>query len=256
MSRKNSLLAPLFACSLLLVMGALNHEPIFLSQSATPPFIAQPVSLDAQFQRLSAAELLASALARLTPDSLRWLSVTMWQKQTDDEVSFEAQGRLVRGPNGCARQEMTIRTGEKVSSVVTVSDGVSLAITRKLACGVAELDTMKLTNADNTTMSVDQIGAILGKHGCGGPLCLLRNLADNLENWQLEVGTWKKAPVIRLTATLKDVARGPADSRFAVRSRDLPTLFGRADSLAPPRGMVGCWSSRGGRRAFSASRVS
>jgi hypothetical protein len=233
MSKKNLALSPLFACSLLLIMGALNHQPRAFTQPAGAGFIAQFVSPGAGLQSLSPAQVLARAAVSLDPERTPWLQVKTWQKQDDEVVSFEADGQLVRGPNQCARLEMTIRTGAIATAVVTVSDGVGMAHCRRLPGKPSVVTSQRFTTPAKVPMTADVIDQILNAHGCGGPYSLLKDLEGTLENLKLVHGTWKDKPVIRLTGSVKEDS-ATSDPRFAVPPR-LCHLYLDAQTLWPHR---------------------
>ena len=66
MTQKNVALVPLFACALLLIMGALDRYPQLAPPSADASFVAQPVAVSAEVESLTAGQTLAQAAAVLT----------------------------------------------------------------------------------------------------------------------------------------------------------------------------------------------
>jgi len=234
MSKKNLVLAPFFACALLLIMGALNHQAPVLSQSAENAFLAQPVSLDQSLTELSPRQILNRAAAGLDPSKTQWLRLTTWQKQSDEEISFEAEGRLVRGPRHCARMEMTIHRGSQDIKVVTVSDGVDLAHARHLPGLPADVTTTRITTPGQPVPNPDGLEQILKAQGCGGPHCILKELENLLDNLKATRGLWKNKPVIRLTGTLKYPSDDSPDRRFTVPPK-LCRVYLDARSLWPHR---------------------
>src|SRR5207302_946625 len=136
---------------------------------------------------------------------------------TDTQVSFEADGRLVRGPNQCARLEMTVHGGSQPTTVITVSDGVGLARICRPAGQPAEVVTQKFTTRAETPPAAQEIDEILNTHGCGGPHFLLRDLEEILENLRMERGLWNGKPVIRLEGAVKE--NPPSEARPALWPR-------------------------------------
>src|SRR5207237_10754852 len=115
--------------------------------------------------------ILASAAAALRPEKTDWLAVKIWQKQTDEEMRFEAEGRLVRGPHHCARLEMTIQTGQGCTEVLVVSDGVGLADACRPANQPTDVNTQRFTTPSKTRMTAEQIELRLSGHAHAGPNC-------------------------------------------------------------------------------------
>jgi hypothetical protein len=232
MIQKKLILVPFFACSLLLIIGALDHQPHFLPPVASASFVAQPH--DAGLGNLTPRQILAQAAAALAPERNPWLRVKIWQKQVDDGVSFEAEGRLVRGPNQCARLETTVHSGPNPTALVTVSDGVALAHACRLPGQLTELTTRRFTTPAKKPMPPPQIDLVLNEHGCGGPYCLLKDLESILDDLQAVPGIWKDKRVIRLTGSVKENTKlSPAMQRAA--SPRVCALYLDAQTLWPHR---------------------
>lgn len=230
MSKKHFVLVPLFACSLQLVMGALNYQPPATPTSAAPPqpaataFVAQPLDLAGGLEKLGAAQLLERASAAVAPSQAPWLVTKTWQKQSFEDASFEAEGRLVRGPNHCARLELHVRAGGEPAEVIIVSDGVVLAHVRKVAGEKDEVTTQQLSGQGAPPLTPPQIDFLLTAKGCAGPHGLLQQLRGMLENLRSETGTWQERPVIRLTGTAK-AAQGEPAPRTCHIYLDVRTLW-------------------------------
>jgi hypothetical protein len=204
MMRNNGVFVLLFSCTLLLVMGALDRQSTGYSSVAGAAFVAQSSEIEP-----SAAQILARAAANVDPANVQWLTCKIWQKQIAEELSFEAEGRLVRGPNQCGRFEMKVRTGDNATEVVTVSDGIGLAHSCRHVGKPAQVATLKFVTAEDRPLPPEHIEAILHSYGCTGPYQLLKDLEARLENWQLATGTWKDRAILRLTGSVKN---DPAES--------------------------------------------
>lgn len=241
MSKKKVALVPVFACFLLLAMGALNHQSSSPSLAPGPSFLAQTVSLGPGLDDLGPTQLLERAVANLGPARVSWLRVATWQKQADDEVSFEADGVLVRGPHHCARLELTVRAGKEPATVVTVSDGVSWAQSRRLPGRSAEVTAQRFTTDEMTAMSAGQREDVLNAHGCGGPHGLLVELARHLQNLQTTRGIWQAKPVLRLEGTLDGASQGPPETCWLAPPR-FCHLYLDAQTLWPHR--VEWWAAK------------
>ncbi len=155
------------------------------------------------FAGQSAEQLLAHAVETLDPQRVPWLIVKTWQKQVDDEMSFEADGRLVRGPNHCARLDMTVRRDAEVTKVMVVSDGVGLAHACRSANQRADVKSQRFLSPAKTPLDGPQVEQVLSAHGCGGPHRLLMDLANKLNTMQSDSGVWHGKSVVRLTGSLK-----------------------------------------------------
>ncbi len=204
MMRSSGVFVLLFSCTLLLVMGALDRQTPAFPSVAGAAFVAQNTVTEAGLQNLTAEQILARAAANLDPAKLQWLRYKIWQKQDAEDLSFEAQGRLMRGPNKCGRFELTVRSGMEATELLTVSDGVGMAHSCRPPGKPAQVNTLKYQKPTNNTSSSDHIEAILHAFGCSGPYHLLKDLEAKLENWQLASGTWNNRTILRLTGTLKN----------------------------------------------------
>src|SRR5262245_19951119 len=91
---------------------------ILLTDALTPQSAATPGPCSTLFHPQSpptaAGCLLDEVIASLTPSptsrGVEWLSMTIWQKMTDGESSFEAEGRLWRGPQERIRLELDVKS--------------------------------------------------------------------------------------------------------------------------------------------------
>jgi hypothetical protein len=239
MAQSKIVLAPFVACPLLLVMGALNQQPRQASAAVDATFVSRQTTVAADLTQQPPEKILARAVAALEPDRVPWLVVKTWQKQVDDEISFEADGRLVRGPNHCARLDLTVRGGADPTSLIVVSDGVGLARACRLANKRAEVASQRFLSPTKTPLNGPQIEQVLSAHGCGGPHRLLKDLANKLVNLQMDMGVWRGKGVARLTGSLK--AREPDESRFTAEPK-LCRIYLDAQTLWPHR--VEWWTAR------------
>jgi hypothetical protein len=239
MLKKHVVLLPLFACPMLLIMGALNGQPHPFAPALEASFVAQSVSCEVPIEKLPASAVLAQAIAKLAPNKASWLRTQIWQKQQCEEMCFEAEGTLVRGPNHCARLELTIRAGAGQTAVTVVSDGVGLAHARKRAGQPVDVESQQFAKG-NAAITPEQIAEIISAHGCGGPYALLRELADKLENMETATGAWDNQQVVRLTGQVKSTANPDPAKGLAVPPR-VCRLYLDAKTLWPVR--IEWWSA-------------
>ena len=237
MAHKHFLVLPLFACSLTLIMGAFNHPPQSAPPQTVPTFLARPLDLDARLRELAPRQLLERAAAALASDKVQWLQIKTWQRQMDEELSFEAEGRLVCGPNNCARLEMTVQAGNGPAQVTMISDGVAFAKVVKLPNQSAKIATERFSPEQkdgSKPFTSEQIAQVLKAKGCGGPHCLLENLLEVLFDLKADTGTWEDRPVIRLSGSVKEGPPVPLEFRLTTPPQ-VCHLFLDAQTLWPHR---------------------
>lgn len=159
-------------------------------------FIAQPVPLDADTigSGIDAKQLLQKALEKLDPKRSPWLKTKIRQTTTDAGSSFVAEGFLQRGPNYCARLQMTIGMEGRL---LVVSDGERVAVERKTP---GEKPALEVTNMlDDESAAKD---AMLCSKSCGGPQTLLEQLNRHLQDAKLQTGLLQDVPVIQIKGDL------------------------------------------------------
>ncbi|MCI0378436.1 MAG: hypothetical protein L0215_12575 [Gemmataceae bacterium] len=237
MSKRPAVLAPVAACSLVLLAGTWSSPDSLSSPPPQESFVAQAVQLPPTLDGLSADQVMLQATAAFGSDRVQWLHARLWQEFRDEHIAFIAEGRLLLGPKHCARLEMTLRTGAAQSEILVVSDGYALA--RALE---GQVESQSLTGLEE-----QEIAAILCEKGCGGPPGLLADLKARMIDVQMDTGQWKGQDVIRLQGNLNEpVGQGagaaelPAADRKRVPRR--VCLFLDAQTLWPIR--VEQWISR------------
>ncbi len=219
MSKKTFYLVPIFSCSVLLLTGAFNYQDIISSpappwptQPSRSSFVPQPAPVAPGLEKLDGPGLLEKALAALAPNRVRWLRMKTWQKLADDELSFEAEGRLVLGPNHCARLEMTCRTGPKTGQYLVVADGVVLAQVLRLPGQSPQVSNQPLFDKETGAPAIP-LDQLFRDKGCAGPYPLLCELQRKLTDLQVQTGHWQNRPALLLTGNLPPT--GPAGNQFA-----------------------------------------
>jgi len=146
---------------------------------------------------------------------------------------------LVRGPNHCARLDMTVRGGADSTTVIVVSDGVGLARACRSANKRANFASQRFLSSTKTPLTGAQIEQLLNTRGCGGPYGLLKDLEDKLINLRMEMGVWQGKSILRLTGSLKTME--PNESRLTAEPRRC-RVYLDAQTLWPHR--VEWWASR------------
>jgi hypothetical protein len=117
---RKTLPMPLFRCAVFLLL-VLAATVLTGARTAQPP--KRPADPDAH---ATAVNLLTDAGSRLEPGRAPCLETKLWQKGRLGRYHFEAEGRLVTGPEHRLRLELSTHNGRAVSSSLTVSDGISV----------------------------------------------------------------------------------------------------------------------------------
>src|ERR1019366_5042318 len=107
-----------------------------LAPSARPAedaFVPETVLLDANIigSGIDGQRLLEKACEKLRSPRVVWMKTKIRQTMTDAGSNFVAEGFLQRGPNHCARLEMTIDTNGQRGRLLVVSDGAAIAQVRE-----------------------------------------------------------------------------------------------------------------------------
>lgn len=228
--------------------GAWNRQPPPPDPIPETAFVAQDIELDSDTfgSSVDAGQLLQSAIAKLEPSRTNWLKTKIRQTMNDGISAFVAEGYLQRGPNHCARLEMTITTDGRDATLIVVSDGELLAEIRRLPEVEPKIDVHELP--DEAQGSKRE--AFLNDKSCAGPVALLRQLQTHLRNGRLQTGLLEKTPVIRVKGDLDPDAKTGLSSTVmpacqAVAYLDAKTLWPRrlewwGRDMANARRMISC----------------
>jgi hypothetical protein len=211
MSRRVSLLAPALACSTLLLTGALAHQTSQSPQIA--PSLFQPQSAPAD-----AADLLDEVLALLDAGpsthgpGIEWLSMNLWQKMNDGEHSFEATGRLLRGPRNRLRVELNIQA-ENGAKLLQICDGAVLWETRTLGGDppVLYVYAVPQETGDKQRFLADKAIADIRP--------LLERIRAGLQKPIEQRGLWQDVPAIRISGAWQPDDGTSPDLRPPLRPR-------------------------------------
>src|SRR5262245_15050062 len=191
MSKSSVLFIITMPCSATLFTGALSPQSAATSGPCETLFHPQSPPTDA-------GRLLDEVIATLTPSptsrGAEWLSMTIWQKMTDGENSFEAEGRLLRGPKQRIRLELDVKS-QKRAKVTHTCDGVTLRQVVHIGSEEPVLYTYLLPG-DGTPATAADREAFLEQHGIADFLPLLRRLRDGLKNPTRQTGMWQDLPTI------------------------------------------------------------
>jgi hypothetical protein len=179
----------------------------------------QTVPMDANLigSGIDATDLLAKAIDRLRADKATWLKTKIRQTVNDGESRFTAEGCLQRGPNHCARLELTILHGDASSRLVVVSDGESLAQVCTLAGASPVAGVERLPALTEATPTIDSAvrEENLRDKGCGGPRHLLVQLRQQMQNAKMQMGLLDERPVIQIKGEISPAA-APSQKRASI----------------------------------------
>jgi hypothetical protein len=148
--------------------------------------------------------VLAQVIANLAEDRVQWLQVDTWQKMFQGEHAYEADGRLVLGPNQCARWELSVKASRSRASWLVVSDGRGAAQRLQIGSRPPQVETRLLPELEGAGM-VARMRArtqALQEKGCASPVALLRGLKGSIAELHGQTGVWKETPVIRLEGVM------------------------------------------------------
>ncbi|MSU77589.1 MAG: hypothetical protein EXS16_05770 [Gemmataceae bacterium] len=195
------------------------------SENAASTFVAQTISLDPSIvgDSVNAGELVSKSLATLCPSKVRWLKTQIRQTMQTPQSSFVAEGTLHRGPQYCARLEMTIGAG----TILVVSDGRVAARVREIPGCQPKTDVDPLPGIDAGKR--DSLAGL----GCDGPVAMLRKIQPHLVNATLATGMLSDEPVIRVKVTLPDKAQTP--DLLAIGAPRYCQVYLHANTLWPIR---------------------
>jgi hypothetical protein len=142
----------------------------------------------------AAAQLLDRALARLAPDKVQWLSMTVWQRVQDDDLCYEAEGRFQAAPGLRRRLNLRVTVGSTVGQVRVFSDGRRLVHSSQVGAEPAAVRQVNLP-----AQPAGAGDAVLRQHGLGGVQALLLAVRQHLTQPRREVIVWGGSEVIRIT---------------------------------------------------------
>lgn len=174
--------------------GALSHQPIepapipktdFVSKSAETSFVG--------------ANPLDDAIAALSPNRCRWLELSVWQKGKHDGASFEAETYCVIAPDDRLRWDMRVQVGKTVSRQRIVSNGRLLWIGRRIADAFPSGELLILPterSIPDAAQRHQERQRLLAEKGFVTLQTLLTSVRQQLEQPQLQPGTWKGKPVL------------------------------------------------------------
>jgi hypothetical protein len=200
----------LILASIVFLTGAWPGSNASAPHPAEGSFVPKAVPLDASIigSGLNAQQLLGKALEAVSTARASWLKTNVRQTVSGFRSDFIATGHLQRGPNNCARLEMSIVTSGEPSRLCIVSDGEVVAEARQLGSRQPAVAV--------TRLSADEPGArsaVLAGMGCGGPGALLAQLQKQLQSAKLQTGLLDDKPVIRIQGNVEQgqgIANGTA----------------------------------------------
>jgi hypothetical protein len=238
MSRLHSFYVPLLAITMVLMTGAFSFQTRSSPLLATPTFVPQTLPVAEKMRELAGQpdKVLELALAALDPKKTEWLEVQIRQRLRDDGFAFEADSRLVLGPNHCARLDTTLRNGMP-GRIVVVSDGTFMAQAFHLPPQPQRTSCWSLpaAPAENNDPAIGrERDRLLFEKGCGGPYPLLLDLRNRLKDLQVTTGVLADKAVFCCSGRLDQAAAIAKELRYA-RNAQTCQLFLDAQTMLPVR---------------------
>jgi hypothetical protein len=195
----------LVAATVIFLTGAWTGSLVPPAEHTEANFLPQSVPLDTEIvgAGISAAELLDKAVARLAAAPSPWLKTKVRQTMSRFGSTFVADGFLQRGPNHCARLEMTVAGNGQGGHLLVVSDGVLLA----RVCAVP--GEKRAPSAEPLPAAGDLAARdeFLTARSCGGPLAVVRQLHAHLRNGKLQTGRLDDRAVIQVKGEIDSDAK-------------------------------------------------
>jgi len=114
------LLPPLFLCPAVLLTGALGRHAGHSPAPGRPPTLATSVADPA------AAQVLDRAIESLKPERIGWTEAQLWQKVVGEDISYQAEGRYLTGPDHHVHLCLTVHLGSTRGTLQVISDGTTL----------------------------------------------------------------------------------------------------------------------------------
>jgi hypothetical protein len=233
MFKKLFFLLPVTLGSSLLLTGAWRGPLPPPTPPPAPRFLAQnvPVNPDLIGEEATGMQLLDQAIAHLSPGRVTWLHTQVWQKMSDAQIDFEAEGTLDLAPGQSARLDLTVRTQGVTGRLLTVSDGHALAQVRQMGGASPQVDSVLLPIV---TPWLDgnspQRLKFLDDKGCGGPAAILAGLRRHVAQFRLQTGKLQGKDAIQfqgeLTGEVKSTAlQTNTPPRSVVLFLDAQTLW-------------------------------
>ena len=194
MSTRSSVLISLLAWAVFLAFGSWNTQfhssPSDTPSTPTPQIAPTPTNF-----HLDALALLEQAHAAV--ENLDWLACEVRQKKGQGESPWSSDGTLQRGPQGCCRLELAMRTGSATPGrTIVVSDGRILARIMSSGGTKPTIETWPMPD-DRPTQN-----AVLALQGCGGPATVLAQVRARGSDWTAQPASLGDRPGLAITGQL------------------------------------------------------
>jgi hypothetical protein len=230
MTKKLLVLVPLLIGLPLFATGALRRPPV----APLPSFIDGPFSLPPEYGT-TPADWLNRALERLSPDRVTWLETRIRQRRLTGAIPFESEGKLLLGPDHCARLELTVQTGAMSGRWLVVSDGHAYAHVSQVASDTPTVTSGLLAPLPQPDQPTPRSRTeLLRDLGCGGPLLLLQDVRSRLQDLVGQTGRYHGQPVLRIHGRLSLAGAVGAQPKTA-DAADFCYLYLDARTLWPSR---------------------
>lgn len=224
------LLLPSIASLPLLFAGALFQQNADLAQ-ATAPAPVFPVHADP-----GATHTLDQAILAYDGERAHWIKTQLWQKVHVPQLSFEAEGTYLGGPEHRLRLDLQVRLDATVSHFQLISDGHTLWQVEQVASGgriVSRVELKQVLAALSHPQAVAQArDEFYSNQFFVGLAPLLRSLRQQVTFARSDKVRWRTQEVVLLTGVW---AVPPADQTWPDCFPRQCRLFLDGQSLWPHR---------------------
>jgi hypothetical protein len=218
------LFLPSLTATALLLTGALGQQSPPSPQTsppAPPPPKADPAAL----------HTLNQAIEQLDPAKLGWLETKLRQQVHAQDLSFEAGGHYLAGPDHRLRLELTVHLGSTEGTLRVISDGTTVWEEVHIGKGehlISKWDLKKAQEMLNSPGTLPQIREqFYRSRSFAGVVPLLQNVRDQMTLIKQEEAEWQKRKVLKLTAVWSaDVSKS-----WAPQGNSWPPLMPRVCRL-------------------------
>jgi len=184
MSKKRKPLLPFLSLAALLVVGALNRQPLFSFNPVEPSPVPAPESAAGVWANWDATpqQVFADFQSRYGRDKMTWLRLNVWQRMRLPDIVFESDSRIVLGPTRCAHLSMKLQSGAGTTIIQVVSDGKTIAKSVRVGQGKPRVTTTSHSTRDAKSAAPDPLAV----EGCCGPASVLDRVMPQLNNLSVQ----------------------------------------------------------------------
>jgi hypothetical protein len=236
MSYLRYILAPVFVSLTLLLTGALSLHPLRSAAGVSAP------SAVSGLEDPLAAGLLRRAAECLSPEHVAWMRTAIWQRVACEDLTYQAEGSYLSGPNHRLHLHLNVRFGNARSDLRVISDGATLWQIMRVGDGtpvVTRAELARVLDASKMSLAGADAQAEFYQSQClTGLYPLLQGLRKSMIVTRKESLNWNHQNVTRLTLTWSHAAAAkltPSGQAWPAGVPDKCFLYLDAATLWPHR---------------------